>query len=78
MHHRSSVVYSVDTDKGVVMIGDCAMKYENLDGPPLGIAESLLEASTAYKRIKREASIFLPLYEPEVLVRYPNGIHASR
>ena len=73
-HHRSSLVYSVDTDAGVVMIGDCAMKYENLVGPPLGIAESLLEGATAYKRIKREASIFLPLYDPEVLVRYPNGI----
>lgn len=78
VHHRSSVVYSVDTDAGVVMIGDCAMKYANLAGPPLGIAESLLEASTAYKRINREASIFLPLYDPEVLLRYPNGIPAPR
>jgi hypothetical protein len=74
VHHRSSVVYSVDTDAGIVMIGDCAMKYENLVGPPLGIAESLLEAATTYERVKREASIFLPLYDPEVLVRYPNGI----
>lgn len=74
VHHRSSMVYSVDTDAGVVMIGDCAMKYENLTGPPLGIAESLLEAATTYTRIQREASIFLPLYDPEVLVRYPNGI----
>lgn len=74
VHHRGSMVYCVNTEEGVVMIGDCAMKYENLDGPPLGIAENLLEASTAYERIKREASIFLPLYEPEVLARYPNGI----
>ena len=77
VHHRSSMVYCADTDAGVVMIGDCAMKYENLSGPPLGIAESLLEASIAYKRINQEASIFLPLYEPEVMVRYPNGIPVS-
>jgi glyoxylase-like metal-dependent hydrolase (beta-lactamase superfamily II) len=77
VHHRSSMVYSVDTDAGVVMIGDCAMMYENLVGPPLGIAESLLEAATAYQRIQRESSIFLPLYDPNVLVRYPNGIIAS-
>lgn len=77
-HHRSSMVYSVDTDAGVVMISDCAMKYENLAGTPLGIAESLLEGATAYKRIKREATIFLPLYDPEVLVRYPNGIPELR
>ncbi|MGD0732423.1 MAG: hypothetical protein ABR956_14275 [Terracidiphilus sp.] len=77
VHHRSSMVYSVDTDAGVVMIGDCAMKYENLVGPPLGIAESLSEAATAYQRIKREASMFLPLCDPEVLVHYPNGIPGS-
>jgi glyoxylase-like metal-dependent hydrolase (beta-lactamase superfamily II) len=76
VHHRSSMVYSVDTDVGVVMIGDCAMKYENLAGHPLGIAESLLEGATAYKRIQQEASIFLPLYDPEVLVRYRSGIPA--
>jgi hypothetical protein len=33
---------------------------------------------TAYKRIRQEASIFLPLYDPEVLIRYPSGISASR
>ena len=74
VHHRSSVVYSVDTDAGVVMIGDCAMKYENVAGHPLGIAESIQEGQTAYKRIRDEANIFLPLYDPEVLVRYPGGI----
>jgi glyoxylase-like metal-dependent hydrolase (beta-lactamase superfamily II) len=74
VHHRSSMVFSVETTAGVVMIGDCAMKYENVAGHPLGIAESLLEGSTAYQRIRKEASIFLPLYDPEVLVRYPNGI----
>lgn len=78
VHHRSSMVYSVDTDAGVVMIGDCAMKYENLTGPPLGIAESILEARAAYKRIERESAIFLPLYDPEVQVRYPNGIPERR
>jgi len=76
VHHRSSMVYSADTDAGVVMIGDCAMKYENVGGHPLGIAESLLEGATAYKRIRQEASIFLSLYGPEVLVRYPSGIPA--
>ena len=72
-HHRSSVVYSFETDAGLVMTGDCAMKYGNIDGHPLGIAESILEGEVAYRRIRREASIFLPLYEPEVLDRYPGG-----
>ena len=73
-HHRSSMVYSFETDAGIVMTGDCAMKYANIDGHPLGIAESMLEGETAYQRIRRDAKVFLPLYDPEVLERYPGGI----
>jgi glyoxylase-like metal-dependent hydrolase (beta-lactamase superfamily II) len=72
-HHRSSMVYSFETSAGIVMTGDCAMKYANVDGYPLGIAESIMEGETAYRRIRKEASIFLPLYDPEVLQRYPDG-----
>jgi hypothetical protein len=72
-HHRSSVVYSIDTAAGTVMIGDCAFKYQNLEGHPLGIAESLMEGERAYRRIRSEAAIFLPLYDPEIQIRYPRG-----
>jgi glyoxylase-like metal-dependent hydrolase (beta-lactamase superfamily II) len=72
-HHRSSMVYSFVTSVGTVMTGDCAMKYANVKGHPLGIAESIMEGETAYRRIRKEASIFLPLYDPEVLQRYPDG-----
>jgi glyoxylase-like metal-dependent hydrolase (beta-lactamase superfamily II) len=75
-HHRSSMVYSAETDRGRVAIGDCAFKYGNLDGPPLGIAESLEEARIAYSRIRREAEHFVPLYDPAVLERYPGGVIA--
>jgi hypothetical protein len=33
---------------------------------PLGIMESLEECMRAYARIKREADILLPLYDPAV------------
>lgn len=72
-HHRSSVVYSIDTSAGTVMVGDCAFKYKNLEGLPLGIAESVMEGERAYRRIRKEATIFLPLYDPEIQSRYPNG-----
>jgi hypothetical protein len=72
-HHRSSMVYAVDTPAGTVLIGDCAFKYGNLDGHPLGIGESLAEGDRAYRRIRAEAAHFIPLYDPEVLRRYPNG-----
>lgn len=74
VHHRSSMCYVVDTQKGRVGISDCLFKYGNLeDGEPLGIQESLEEYYIATKRIQRETDIFLPLYEPDILKRFPNG-----
>ncbi len=75
-HHRSSMTYTVDTAKGRVAISDCAFKYENLEGHPLGIGESLAEGHRAYSRIRREADHFIPLYDPKVLERYPGGVVA--
>jgi glyoxylase-like metal-dependent hydrolase (beta-lactamase superfamily II) len=75
-HHRSSTLYSIQTAKGVVGVSDCAFKYGNLDGHPLGIGESIEEGYEAYKRIRRDIQHFLPLYDPEVLVRYPGGVVA--
>lgn len=55
------------------MVGDCAFNYENLKGHPIGIAESLDEGDRAYKKIRGEADHFVPLYDPAVLTRYPDG-----
>lgn len=33
----------------------------------------IMEGEAAYRRIRKEAGIFLPLYDPEVLQRYPDG-----
>lgn len=75
-HHRSSALYTVETSIGRVGISDCAFKYGNLEGHPLGIAESLAEGDRAYRRIRREVRHFIPLYDPEVLRRYPGGMVA--
>lgn len=74
VHHRSSVVYVIDTAKGAVAVSDCVFKYKNIEEmEPLGIQESLEEFHRASDRIKREAAIFIPLYEPDVLKRHPGG-----
>ena len=74
VHHRSSMCYVVETAKGKVAISDCLFKYGNLEnGEPLGIQESLEEYYLTCARIKREADIFVPLYEPDVLERFPGG-----
>lgn len=75
-HHRSSMLYLVDTQLGVIGISDCAFTYGNLDGHPLGIAESLAEGHAAYARIRKLTTHFIPLYDPAVLDKYPGGILA--
>jgi glyoxylase-like metal-dependent hydrolase (beta-lactamase superfamily II) len=74
VHHRSSMAVSIDTLKGRVVASDAFFKYENLEqNIPLGIAESLAECETSYARIRKSADILLPLYDPDVLKRHPNG-----
>src|SRR5262249_12795631 len=73
-HHRSSMCYVVDTAPGRVAISDCLFKHGNFeDGEPLGIQESLEEYYVTGQRIRKESDIFIPLYEPEVLQRFPGG-----
>lgn len=74
-HHRSSMAYLIETEKGRVAVTDCCFKYGNIEGMrPLGIMESFSECMGAYKRIRQEADIVIPLYDPEVLERFPHGL----
>lgn len=74
VHHRSSMVYLIETAKGRVAVSDCVFKYQNIEEMiPLGIQESLAEFYHACQRIKREADLFIPLYEPDILKRFPGG-----
>ena len=74
VHHRSSMCYLIETAKGRVAASDCVFKYKNIEeNEPLGIQESLEEFYLTTSRIKREADLFIPLYEPEVLTRHPGG-----
>ena len=74
VHHRSSMCYVVETARGRVGISDCVFKYGNLeDGEPLGIQESLEEYYITTKRIREQTDVFIPLYEPDVVKRFPNG-----
>ncbi len=73
-HHRSSMAYFIQTRAGRVAVTDCCFKYDNIEkNVPLGIMESLPECLAAYDRLRREADIVIPLYDPEVLRRYPQA-----
>ncbi len=75
-HHRSSMLFTIHTEKGAVGVSDCVFKYGNLQGHPLGIGESLEEGALAYSYILRNIEHFIPLYDPRVLQKYPDGIVA--
>lgn len=73
VHHRSSMAFEVDTERGAVVISDAAFHYGNVERMhPLGILESLEECHLAYRWFQK-ADIFIPLYDPAVLDRFPGG-----
>ncbi len=74
-HHRSSMAVSIPTPKGRVVVTDCFFKYGNLEkNHPLGVNESLEECYAGFERIRKEGDFTLPLYDPEVLERFPGGV----
>jgi glyoxylase-like metal-dependent hydrolase (beta-lactamase superfamily II) len=76
-HHTSSMAIAVETEKGTVILGDCFFTYDNLEkNIPIGWAENLHEIYAAYARIRDEADIAVPLYDPQVLQRFPGGVIA--
>ena len=74
-HHRSSMAFFIETaGAGRVAVTDCCFKYGNIEKMhPLGIMESLPECMDAYQRLREEADVVVPLYDPEVLKRFPDG-----
>jgi len=74
VHHRSSMAYQADTAKGNVTITDSLFKYPNVEEMhPLGINESMEEVFKTYGRLRDQGGILVPLYDPEVLKRFPGG-----
>ena len=70
------MAYVINTARGRVAVTDCLFKYGNIEGEhiePPGIMESMEECFSTYARLKREADILIPLYDPEVLTRFPTG-----
>lgn len=77
VHHKSSMAVCVDTTKGTVIFTDSVFKYENVEkNIPLGLSQNLDDCKLIYDRLRREASILIPAYEPEVFKRHPGGIIA--
>ncbi len=73
-HHPSSMAILIETPVGVACYSDSFFKFGNLEkNIPIGVGRSLEEAYRAYARVRQEAQIFIPAYDPEVFDRYPGG-----
>ena len=74
VHHRSSLAVVIQSHQGNVVVSDAFFKYGNVeDDHYLGVGESYFEAMDTYARVRKEADIIIPLYDPEVFERFPGG-----
>lgn len=74
-HHRSSMCLLVQTTLGRIALTDAVFKYGNYeDKIPLGLSESLEEHYRLYAKLRREADIVVPLYDPTVVERHKGGV----
>jgi len=74
VHHRSSVAVKVNTKAGKAIFSDCFFRYEHItEQRLLGINENMYEALKAYERIRKEADVLVPMYDPRVLEDHPGG-----
>ncbi len=74
VHHRSSLGIDITTEAGMVTVTDAAFSYRNVEeNIYLGIGESYAEAMVTYERIRQSSDLLIPLYDPEVFVRHPDG-----
>jgi hypothetical protein len=76
-HHRSSLCVLAHTRRGRVALTDAVFTLRNYtERIPLGLSESLEEHYHLYAKLKRDADIVVPLYDPLVAKNYRNGVVA--
>ena len=47
-----------------------------LDNVPLGINENMYEVLACYERVRRDADVVIPLYDPANFDTHPDGLIA--
>ncbi|MCZ2077030.1 MAG: hypothetical protein LC130_18795 [Bryobacterales bacterium] len=73
-HHRSTMAVKITTERGTAIYSDCCFKYGNVEeNIPIGYLENIEEALDSYERIRMEADILLPAFDPEIFERFPGG-----
>lgn len=73
-HHRESMVVEIDSAVGTVAVSDSFFYYENVeDGRLLGLCENMYEAMACNERVLGAAEHIVPIHDPKVFDRYPDG-----
>jgi glyoxylase-like metal-dependent hydrolase (beta-lactamase superfamily II) len=74
-HHRSSIAVKIEASYGTIIISDCIFRLKNIEeNIPIGLSENIYECFDSYRRIREEADIVIPLYDPDNFIRFKNGI----
>jgi hypothetical protein len=73
-HHRASMVVEVDTARGTVAVSDTFFTLANVERDhPIGITENMYECLATHERVRRDADLIVPLYDPDNFNRFPDG-----
>ena len=77
LHSPDSQGIAIDTEKGtVVLSGDVAYTYENLENDRPIRSDDIEGSRDALRILKSKGDIILPGHDPLIMERYPNGIIA--
>jgi glyoxylase-like metal-dependent hydrolase (beta-lactamase superfamily II) len=74
VHHPGSIAVVINTARGKAIFSDGFFKFANIEQmKPIGYCQDLRDCLRNYKRIGAEADLLVPMYDPDLFVRYPGG-----
>jgi len=74
VHHPGSMAIAIATERGTAIFSDAFFKFANIEQmKPIGYCQDLRQCMRAYRRIAAEADLLVPMYDPDLFVRYPGG-----
>jgi glyoxylase-like metal-dependent hydrolase (beta-lactamase superfamily II) len=75
VHHPGSIAIAIETASGTAIFSDAFFKFGNIEAmKPIGYCQDLRECLRSYKRIAAEADLLIPMYDPDLFLRYPGGV----
>ena len=74
-HHAGSLAVAINTRQGTLIYCDTIFTYENYEkNITIGFVRSVDEYHAAVARIRREADVVVPFFDPAAFERYPDGV----